>query len=72
MLDQRFARRDAAGPAFTRVVEAELIRRWGVDAAEANAGVADLNLVAVADFRDAGDVGGVRHRRQQHRQNGAK
>ena len=57
MLDQFVARRDAAGPAFAVGVEAELIDRRRVDAAQANAAVADLDLIAIADFRHAGDIG---------------
>ena len=60
MLDQLVARGDAAGPALALVVEAELVRRGRVDAAEPDAGVADQDLIAFADFRDAGDVGRLR------------
>ena len=70
MLDQFVARGDAAGPALALGVEAELVHRRRVDAAEADAVVADLDLIAFADFRDAGDVGRLRDGGQQQQQNG--
>src|SRR6266550_7426144 len=51
------------------MVEAKLVHRRRVDPAEADAGVADLDVVALADFWDAGDVGGLCQRRQQHKGN---
>ena len=65
MLDQLVARGDAAGPALARIVQAQLVYRRRVDAAEADAGVADLDVIALADLWDAGDIGGLRQRRQQ-------
>src|ERR1700730_17720864 len=70
MLCEFVARGNAAGPAFALGVEAKLIGRRRVDAAEANAAIADLDLVAVADFRHAGDVGGLSHRRHQQDRGG--
>jgi hypothetical protein len=37
-----------------------LIGRRRIDAAEADAGVADLDIIAFADFRHAGEVGRLR------------
>ena len=59
-LDQFVARGGAAGPALAFGVEAELIDGRRVDAAQTDAVVADLELIAFADFRDAGDVGRLR------------
>jgi len=67
MLDQCLARRHAAGPAFAAGVEAELIRGRRVDPAEPDASGADLDLVGLADLRHAGDIGGLRQRRQQQK-----
>src|SRR3984893_795276 len=72
MLCEFVARGNAAGPAFALGVEAKLICRRRVDAAEANAAIADLDLVAVADFRHAGDVGGLSHRRHQQDRGGGE
>src|SRR5882724_10228667 len=68
MLDEFVARGDAAGPALAAMVEAKLIHRRRVDAAEPNPGAADLDVVALADFRDPDDVGGLRHGWPQHGQ----
>jgi hypothetical protein len=57
---QFVARGRAAGPALALGIEAELIDRWRVDAAQPDAVIADLELIAFADFRDAGDVGRLR------------
>ena len=68
--DQFVARRGAAGPALAVGVEAELIDGRRIDAAQTDAVVADLEVIAFADFRDAGDVGRLRHggeRQQQKR-----
>ncbi len=70
MLDQFVACRDAAGPALAIVVEAQLIHRRRIDAAEANAAVADHELIAFADFRHAGDLGRLCDRRRKQEQNG--
>src|SRR5882762_6548661 len=69
VLDQFVARGGAAGPALAVGVEAELIDRGCIDAAEPDAGVADQDMVALADFGNAGDVGGLRKRRQQRDRN---
>src|SRR5262249_8685122 len=58
MLDQLVARGYPAGPALALGVEAELVGGGRIDAAEPDAGRADRDLVALADFRHAGDVGG--------------
>src|SRR5882757_1620252 len=52
-LDQFVARRNPAGPALAMGVEAELVRRRRVDATEPDAGIADHDLVGLADFRNA-------------------
>src|SRR5436305_11726830 len=70
MLDEFVARGGAAGPAFAAGVKAELIGRRRVDAAEANAAVADLDLVAVANLRHAAEIGRRRDRRQQQDRDG--
>src|SRR5712671_1205473 len=49
VLDQLVARGDAAGPALALGVEAELVHRRRIDPAEADPGVADLDVVALAD-----------------------
>ena len=59
MLDQFVARGGAAGPALALGVETKLVDRRRIDAAETDAGTADLDLVGLADFRHAGDVDGV-------------
>src|SRR5258706_161503 len=56
---------DAKRIALALGVEAQLIHRRRVDPAKADSGVADLDVVALADFWHAGDFGGLRHRRQQ-------
>src|SRR6266700_3454634 len=53
VLGKFVARGGTAGPAFALGVEAELIGRRRVDAAKPDPAVADLDLVAVADFRHA-------------------
>src|SRR5258706_10856663 len=65
MLDELVARGNPAGPALALGVEAKLIPRRRVDPAKADSRVADLDVVALADLRYAGDLGGLRHRRQQ-------
>src|SRR5215217_2519874 len=60
-LDQFVTRGGAAGPALAFGVEAELIGGRRVDAAQADAAVADLEMIAIADFRNASDVGRLRH-----------
>jgi len=68
MLDQLVARGDAAGPALALGVEAELVHRGRVDPPKADSGVADLDMVALADFWNPGNVGGLPDRRQQQQQ----
>ena len=68
MLGQFVARRHPAGPALAGIVEAELIGRRRVDAAEPDAAVADLDLVAVADLGHAGDLGRLCQRGQRQEQ----
>src|SRR5205823_3692562 len=70
VLGKFVARRGTAGPAFALGVEAELVGRRRVDAAEANTARADLDLIAVADLRRAGQVGRLRDRRQQQDRGG--
>src|SRR6202034_2985236 len=65
MLDEFVARGDAAGPALAAVVEAELIHRRRVDPAQSDSAVADDDLVAFADFGNAGDVGRIGDGRQK-------
>ena len=69
VLDEFVARGDAAAPAFARVVQAELIHRRSVDAAQPNSGRADLNLIAFADLWNAADIGGLRDGRQHDQSN---
>src|SRR4029077_11517496 len=72
VLDQFVPCGDAAGPAFAAGVEAELIHRRRVDAAEPDTVAADLELIALADFGDAGDVGRLRAGGEQQQKNGGK
>jgi hypothetical protein len=65
MLDEFVARGDAAAPALAFMVEAKLIDRGCIDPAKTDSGIADLDMVAFADFGDPGDVGGFGHCRQQ-------
>jgi hypothetical protein len=72
MLDQLIARGDAAGPTLALGVEAKLIGGGRIDAAEAYAGAADLDLVSLADFRHAADVDGVARGRPQQDEAGER
>ena len=72
MLDQLVVGGGAAGPALALGVEAELIDSRRVNPAEANTGVADLEVIAFADFRDAGDIGRLRHGGERQQQNGGQ
>src|SRR5665213_4637442 len=47
------------------LAEAQLIDRWRINAAEPDAGTADGDLVAFPDLWNPGDIGSLRHRRQQ-------
>ncbi len=65
MLDQFVARGDAAGPALAGMVEAKLVDRGRIDPAQTEAAIADLDLIALDNFWNAGDVGRLGQRRQQ-------
>src|SRR5258708_27007299 len=64
------ARGNATGPARAFGIETKLVHRRRIDAAKTDFGVADLDLVAVMDLRNASDVGGLGDRRQQQQRNG--
>src|SRR5258708_34202795 len=67
VLDQFVARGNAAGPALAVVVEAELIHRGRIDSTETDTGITELDIVALGDFWNTGDVGGGgRGRKQKH------
>ena len=66
---QFVARGGAAGPALALGVEAELIGGRRVDAAQTDAVVADLEMIAFTDFRDTGDVGRLRDGGERQQQN---
>ena len=50
MVDEFVARGDAAGPALALGVEAKLVHRRRIDPGETDSGVADLDLIAFANF----------------------
>src|SRR6202035_2354873 len=66
VVNEFVARGDAAGPALAGVVEAKLVDRGRIDAAQANARAADHDLIALADLRHPADVGGLGHDRHQN------
>src|SRR6202044_3262171 len=65
MLDEFVARCNPAGPAFALAVEAKLIGRRRVDAAESNSVGPDHHRVTFADLCGAGDVGSLCESGQQ-------
>ena len=64
MVDQRITRGSAAGPALAFVVQAQLVGRRRIDAGQPDFGACYLQRVAVVNFRESGNVGGVGGNRQ--------
>src|SRR3984957_5548604 len=67
MLDEFVAGRSPAGPALALAVQAKLIDRRRIDAAETNPAGSDHDGIALANLRGAGDVGGLHRNRQAQR-----